>query len=198
MSLLDLNFDVTSKVLVRGLTVPSPFSIPSLYTEESLPMSFTALRRVSWIDGDSPIYERVAMSGYALQVSIGSASSVLASASTWAISADGYSLSGTMDLNTAGVNALADGASKTFEVRLFDGTNYYRTQQPVAIFKSVAVSGVAIPLPSPTALSKDEALAVFLPRNDIRSFTMLSLPTGAKRGLAYFHDDGSWRVEEIT
>ena len=197
MSLLDLNFDVTSKILVRGIDAPSIFTIPPLYTEESLPLKFTALRRVSWQEGASPIYELVALSGYDLQVSIGSASNVLAAASSWTISDDNFSLTGNLDLNTAGINALTDGTQKTFEVRLFDGTNYYRTAQPIVIYKSVAVTGVAIPLPSPTALTKDEAAATYLPRNDVRSFTMLS-EDGTKRFLVYPHDDGSLRCERIT
>lgn len=197
MGLLALYFDVTSKVLRRGLQDEDVFLLPDLHQEDSPTIELNVIKRNSY-DALTQHFSRVSLSGYSLQISVGSAASVLASQNVFTLSGDGYTLSGAVGLNTAGINALADGTTQIFEIRLSDGTNFYRLQTSCVIKKSVALAASLSVPATDTALGRIEAASTYIPSNDARSFTMLSLPNGSKRFLVYFHDDGSFRTEEIV
>lgn len=196
-SLLPLFFDVLNKRLVMSQTNPDPFLVPALYQEDSYVIDFTALLPTG--NPFVPIYNRLNLAGYQLQISVGSAAVINASATVWIPNADNTVLTGTLAMNTAGINGLADGASQLFEIRLFDGTNYNRGQQNVTIRKSVAVTGALIQPAQGTALSTDEAARVYA-RKEGRAAEaiILTSASGLKRCILYCHDDGSFRGEPLN
>jgi hypothetical protein len=154
-ALLPLFYDVVNKRLVLGINSPDPFTIPTLYQEDSYTIDFTALLPTG--NQFNPIYSRLNLASYSLQISVGNAGVPLAIANAWTPSADLQMLSGVLQLNTAGMNGLDDGARVTFEIRLFDGTNYNRGQQVVTFRKSVGTTGALVPPASDTALGSLEA-----------------------------------------
>lgn len=196
MAFLDLHFDTTAKRLVRGATDSGVFSIKELFQEDGLPIDLQLLRRASYFN--DPLYEVLTVTGMGLMISVGSADSVLASQDVWSISEDGKHFEGCLELGTTGMNALADGAVVTLEVRvLLNGTTYYRTQQNVVWRKSVALAGAAAEPAVGTGITKEEANASYLPKTDVMSFTMISRDS-SKRALIYLDNDGSLKARPIT
>src|ERR1051325_11017712 len=139
MALLNLFFDVVSKRLVTSASKGGVFQMPDLFQEDALTIDLTVLQRTNV--GDPATFAVVNIANYALLVAIGTAGNALAVQATWTKNGDNSIFSGVLALNVAGINALADGAAQIFEVRIFDGTSYYRTQVPCVIRKSVALTG---------------------------------------------------------
>lgn len=178
MALLNLYFDTQSKRLVFSETQPTPFTLPDLHQEDSPTIEFRALKRIR--QSTSPFFERISLSGYDLLISVGIAGTIYASAGSW-ISSDGNTLlTGRLDLNTAGINSLADGTEVIFEIRLFDGVGYYRGQQTCRVRKSVATSGVLQPVVNDQALGKVEASRTYVPIQGCTGFTMIDEVDGTE------------------
>src|SRR5262245_6587036 len=142
-ALLPLFLDIVNRRFVISQVNPDTFTVPTLYQEDSYPIEFVAL--IPTGSQYVPIYNRLNLQGYDLTVSVGSAGTLNAQASAWTTNPENTSLTGTLAMNTAGINGLADGDSQIFEVRLFDGTNYIRHQQNIVVRKSVAVTGALVP-----------------------------------------------------
>lgn len=194
MALLSLNFDIQSKQLVFSETNPSPFTLPPLHQEDGPSIEFRALKRVR--QNATPFYERINFTGYDLLISVGIAGNIYASASSWTASDGGQLLTGRLDLNTVGISGLADGTQAIFEIRLFDGTGYYRGQTPCFIKKSVAVSGALQPVVNDTALGIREASRTYLPQQGVTSFTMIDEATGEEMIVRLFN--GTLQASPIT
>lgn len=177
MGLLSLNFNVTQKQLVNGLTDDGVFLLPELHQEDSPTIDLQAFKRENF-NSPGPAFSRVSLAGYALQISIGSANSILASQNTWTLSADTYTLSAALPLNTAGINALADLTQQIFEARLSDGANFYRLQAPVIIRKSVALADTLSDPATGTPISREEANLVFMKLNGVSSVPLIDTVTG--------------------
>lgn len=185
MALLSLNFDTQNGRLVFSETQPTPFTIPDLFQEDSPTIEFRALKRIRL--NAAPFFERIALSGYSLQISVGIAGTVYASASSWTASDSNTLLTGRLALNTAGIDALADNTEVLFEVKIFDGTGDYRCQQPVRIRKSVATSATLQPVVNDIALGKTEASRTYVPQNRATGFTMVDEATGEEMVVRLFN-----------
>jgi hypothetical protein len=176
MALLAVNLDVTTGKFVFSETAPVEFIFPPFYQEDSPTIAFRAFKRIR--QNVAPFYERVAFSGYDLLISIGTAGSIIASANSWTLSDANTLLSGRLDLNTVGVNALANNAEVLFEARLFDGLGYQRAQQTVRVIKSVALVSTLQPVVNDQALGKIEAGRTYAPLQGCTGMTWIDELTG--------------------
>ena len=194
MALLPLNWDVVNNRLVIGETNAGVYQVRDLYQEDTYTIEFRAFKRIR--ETGSPIFEKVNLAGYALAVSVGTAANPLAQATAWTPSSDNYSLTGSLAMNTSGINGLSDGSSQIFEVRLYDGTGYNRGQQSVVVRKSVATSGALVSLPTDTALGSGEASRLYVKKEGAagEGFILKSLD-GTKKALIYLGDDGTLRSD---
>ena len=195
MALLPLYLDAAKRTLVKGISDSATFGIGALTQEDTLILEVHLLKRVSYLL--DPLYSQEALAGYSLTVSLGSANDPIAQQTSFSLSADGYSMTGNLGMNTSGINALADNATTIFEVRFSVGGGYYSAQQIVSIKKAVALAGAVSDPPGDTGLGVNQATGMFLPKNDVSAFTMLS-QDASKRVLVYVHNDGSFRTELIS
>lgn len=185
------------KRFVVSVTNQAPYVLPALNTEDGIPIQLSALKRIS--TSPSNPFERISLQGFSLFVSVGTAGTVLASQNVWSISSDGYSLAGTVDLNTVGINALADGASVTFEARLSDGGPPWRVQQTVTIKKSVALSTAIVTPVTEAALGVLQAQRTYMRKEGLPGEGyILTSADGLKQEFNYLHNDGSHRAELIS
>jgi len=178
MALLNLFLDTQSKRLVFSETQPVPITLPDLNQEDSFTIDFRALKRIR--QSTAPFFERIGLVGYDLLISVGTANSILASASSWTASDGNTLLSGRLDLNTAGIAALADGAQVIFECRLFDGVGHYRSQNVCTIKKSVALAGGMQPVVNDIGLGVLEASRTYLRIQGNTGFTMIDEDDGTE------------------
>lgn len=194
---LPLYFETRTKKLVFSDTDATEIVLPDFHTEDTITLELYAQTRTAQYI--APLFERISLSGFSGYVSVGSASNVLASQNSFTATDDGYGLIGNLNLNTAGINALADGASSTFEIRLFDGSSYYRGQWPVTIRRSVALSAAVVTLPSDTALGSLEAQRTYVKRIGAAGDGFyLTSPDGTKQVYCYLDNDGSFRTEAVS
>ncbi len=198
MALLDLYFDTISKQLGYGPNGPLGASLPTLGEEEIISTSFTALKRTS-LNAISQ-FEIQVLTGWALRIAVGSANNVLAQQNTFTLNEANTKLLGLLNLNTAGISALADGSATWFEILLTDslGANY-RKRFDVRVQKGVFVSGSIVTPPGDIALGTLAADRIYL-RKQGRAGEGLILTSedGTKQGFCYWHNDGSFRGEAIT
>lgn len=178
MALLSLNLDTQLGKLVFSETQPVPFVLPDFFQEDSPTIEFKALKRVRL--NSQPFYERTALTGYDLLISIGIAGTIYASAASWIASDSTTILTGRLDLNTASISALADNAEVIFEVKLSDGVGSYRAQQVCRVRKSVSTTGALQAVVNDIALGKREASRVYVPINGCTGFTMIDEVDGTK------------------
>jgi len=197
MALLDLYFDLQTKRLVFSETNGRSIALPDLYREDKFTIAFRALKRIRAIG--NPIFQRVNLAGYSLTISIGSADAPLAQASSWVLYDSDTLLTGTLDLQTAGINALSDGATSLFEIKLSSGTEPYRGQFTAIIRKSVATSGALNPVVADTAIGVAEADRTYMRKSGRagEGFTLKS-EDGLQNVFCYLHNDGSVRWEPVT
>jgi hypothetical protein len=194
MALLNLFLDTQSKRLVFSETQPVPITLPDLNQEDSFTIDFRALKRIR--QSTAPFFERIGLVGYDLLISVGTANSILASASSWTASDGNTLLSGRLDLNTAGIAALADGAQVIFECRLFDGVGHYRSQNVCTIKKSVALAGGMQPVVNDIGLGVLEASRTYLRIQGNTGFTMIDEDDGTEMIVRL--KGGSLLAEPIT
>lgn len=198
MALLPIYFDTVTKGLVLSRTSGTPVSLPFLNQEDAIRIEFTAVKRIALIG--TPL-EVIILTGYSLTISIGSAGTILAAANPgdFTINADNTVLTGTLDLNTSGINALANGAEQTFEIKLSNATERYRGQFAVQIFKSVNLAASVQPVVNDTALGRLEALRTYMKKEgDAGEGFILTSQDGAKKSFQYLHNDGSLRSEPLS
>jgi hypothetical protein len=198
MALLNLFFELQTKRLVFSETNGRTVILPDLYREDSFSIDFRALQRIRTIG--SPLFNRVNLSGYSLTISVGVvADTPLAQASSWVASDSGTLLTGTLNMSTAGINALADQTSALFEVKLSSGAEAYRGQFNVVIRKSLATSGSIVTVVSDIALGVAEADRTYIRKQGRPGEAqVLTSDDGTKQGIIYWHNDGSFRAEAIT
>ncbi len=198
--LLPINFVTNQRTLAFSESDPSQVNLPRFYQEESPLIGFKALRRLTQMQ--APFMEKLLLTGYSLQISIGTAGTVHAAQNAWTISADNYELQGALNLNTSGINtalAAANPSALTFEIRLFDGTNYFRGAFPVLVYKSVALAAALVPPAGDTALGALEAKRIYMKKEgEPGEGFILTSADGLRQGLCYWHNDGSWRAEGIV
>ena len=198
MALLNLFFELQTKRLVFSETNGRSIALPDLYREDSFSIDFRALQRIRTIG--TPLFNRVNLSTYSLTISVGTAADTpLAQASSWVVSDSGTLMTGTLNMSTAGINALADGTSALFEVKLSSGTEAYRGQFTVIIRKSLATSGSIVSVVSDIALGVSEADRTYV-RHEGRAGEAIILTSddGLQKAILRVDNDGSCRFEPIT
>lgn len=199
MGVLRLYFETGSKKLAAGLNLPLGFAIPALAQEDKISLELSAITRISELT--SPLYEELNLAGWSARVAIGTAASVLAQQNIFTLDATSKKLLGTLDLNTAGINALADRAPNIYFELLFSDANGnpYRQRYNVLIEKAVWTTGSIITPPGDVALGELKADRLYL-RKEGRAGEgfILTSADGTKQGFIYWHDDGSFRAEPIS
>lgn len=156
---LPLYFDVVNRYLIKGPTNPDRFLAGNLYQEDTYYIDFRAYTPTGQRFGT--IYSPVSLAGHSLVISVGSAGVPNAAGIAWATSADSYTLSGALEMNTAGINGLAAGASQTLEVCLSSISGKIKGQQSVSIVKGVYTSAAVVPVASDVSIGRSEALRLF-------------------------------------
>lgn len=199
MALLDLYFDVTSKQLAEGLNGPVGVSLPTLRQEEGVSIALNVIKRLP--TKIPPLFQRVNLAGYSLEISVAETpGTVLASQSSWDVSdaANGV-LSGTLPLNTTGINNLSDNTQIYFEIRLYDGAYYYGKRFQTRVEKAVSTAGSPQPIAGDTALGSLEASRVYM-RKEGRAGEgfILKSADGSKTAICYLDNDGSFRCEPVS
>jgi len=197
MSLLKLVYDITTKNLIRDQNLSGIFELPPLQQRDQVPIDFRVVRQISW--SEAPFYEAINLSGVALRISIGSAGTVDASATAWTEVNGGESLSGVLDLATASLNALTADTTRQFEVQITGAAGGpYSGRYACTIRTAVYVAANEVPVPTGTPISREEAIALFMQRNAVRSFVAYSVPNGTKQFLCYLRDDGSLAADPLN
>lgn len=197
MSLLILNFDVLNKRLVRSISNSGLFQIPDIHQEDQISIQLNTLQQISYLS--APFFSAFNIANFALQISIGTAGVVNASQNLWTKNTDNTQFFGTLNLNTAGINALADGVQRIFEIRLTSATEAYHFQQYVTYHKIVAATGALAVIPDDRGLGAIEASEIYMPYElpAGRGYTLVSAD-GTKKILHYLDNDGTERAVNLT
>lgn len=195
MAFLPLYFDTVNKQLVKSESNPGLFTMPDISQEEVLDIELTPLRRISYTT--PPFFGRHMTSGLALVISIGTAGTVNATQSTWAEINGGATFSGSLDLSTAGINALTEGAAQIFEVRITGSVGLSRGLFNVRYHKGVNTSGTVQPVVNDTALGRVEATRLYVPQVMAAGQSMQWQTESGRTFIEYMHDDGTKHIEEV-
>lgn len=201
MALLRLYFETISKTLAGGLNLPLGMQLPALRQEEALSLNISVITQISQFT--APLYELKNLAGCSCRVSIGTAASVLASATPgdFTVDSTGTAFSGTLQMNTSGINALTDRqAGVYFEILITEASGAtYGRRFPVAIEKAIYTSGTTVAPAGDVALGKLEAGRLYVKKEGAagEGFILVS-PDGTRRGLVYWGDDNALHAEPIT
>lgn len=197
MALLFLTNDVALLQFAEGFGQPDEVSLPTLKKGDIIDITYRAVT-----PSGNPLapHALLDLSGYSLIVSIGTEDNPLAQQATFAASSDGFSLRGSLSLNTAGISALDDGAASTFEAQLTNGsTAIHSTQARVTIKGAVNSAGSLVPIAGDTALGRTEADRLFLRRAGRPGERfILTSEDGTKSGEVYWDNDGTFRAEALS
>lgn len=199
MPQLDLFLELQSKKLAAGLNMPLGMLLPIFRQEDQVELSISAMKRVSEIY--SPQYELQNLTAWAAQVTIGQAASALAAQNTFTLDASATKLQGTLDLNTAGINALTNLQQGIyFELILYNANGSpYGKRFDCRIEKAIYTTGTLVDPPGDVALGELKADRRYM-RKEGRAGEgfLLTSNDGTKKGFCYWHDDGSFRAEAIS
>jgi len=196
MAFLTLFFDTVNKHLVRSETNPGQFVLPEITQEDALDIELTPLKRISYVS--APFFQRHLTSGLALEISVGTAGVKNATQATWSEINNGATFSGSVDLDTAGIGALADGASQKFEIMLTGANGKYRGIFNVVYRKSVNLSASLNPVVNDTALGRLEAARRFVPQVMAPGQSIQWTTESGRTFLMYFSNDGVMQTPEMT
>ena len=176
--LLPINFVVNEKYLAFSEVNPRKVLLPALNQEDTLQIRFKALKRIS---DTFPFLEKLNLTGYGLEMHVGTPGAIMASGLAWTLTDGGYGLEGELNLSTPEIDGLTvDPAPLIFEIRLSVGAVKWRVSQGVLVKKSVALAGALVPPPTDTALGRLEATRMYLPMNDAPGWVMKDEVTGVR------------------
>lgn len=197
MSLQRIYFDLTSKRLVNSLNNSGEYRLPEIFQEDQWSIEFSAVQRVSY--ATPPFFSLFGLGTFALTISVGTVGVSNASQNSWSYNADNTVLTGILNLNTAGISALADGAAQLFEVKLASATETYRYYQQTLYRKIVAPTGTLSTPPGDAALGRIEAAEVYVPYElpAGRGITFVS-EDGLQKQVVYLDNDGTPRWVNLT
>jgi len=199
MALLTLFYEATSKSLAAARNLPLGYQLPALRQEDIVSLELSILKSIS--EFSQTPNELVNLTGYSARVSLGTAASVLASQNTFTIDATATKLTGLLNLNTAGVNALTDRQSGIYLELLFTepGGGISGQRFPVFIEKAVFMSGTVVAPPSDVALGRLEAQRTYVAKEGAAGEAQIfTSADGLKKIIKYAHNDGSMREEPIS
>jgi hypothetical protein len=196
MALLELYWDVKSRKFIKSIYDTSEFSFGTLSQEDVY--SFVVYP-VKVIDPTlQPAAAFIGASGYSFKIALGDEDNPLATVTLSTVTDDGNGITGaTLNLNTPGINNLAADAQIELEGILYSATETFRGSQQVAIRKSVLLASSVVEVPSDTALGKNEAEGIYIPRSGTTSILLVS-QDGTKSARIYLDNDGTVRIPGIT
>lgn len=178
--LLPINFIVNQKILCLSETNPAKILLPAFYQEETIGIRFKALK---YISHTFPFLQKLNLSGYALQISVGSAGSIKANAITWTPAENNTALEGDLALNTADINTALGSNNEiqlTFEINFKLAGLPYIAQFPITVKKRVALAAALVPVDGDSALGSLEAKRTYAPLNDCPGIVMKDQITGER------------------
>ena len=198
MALLCFYFDLTSKQLVAGPNDSQVVSLPMLYQEDGLNLDLYIVERANWYA--APFFAAKSIANLSLFLSVGSANSILASQNVFTSDSVNNKFTGTLPLNTAGIDALADGASSTLEIRLLDSASgaYYRGQFQVTVKKSVALAAATTSPVTAPSLSTLEAAATYVPYELPAGRGLTFVTAAGQKWMLFPTDDGPPQWLQVT
>lgn len=200
MALVPLYFELLNKRLVTSLFDTSDYTVPPFRQEDTPVFDINVVRQTTQIVlANQAAFEKVSMGGYSVYVSVGLANGTpLVSASSSTLSSDNFTFKDVaLPVVGAGIDALSDGASVYFEVRITDTATgrFFGRRFLTSIEKAVALSGsLATPF-SDRAVALSELQLGYVPYRlpAGRGLEFVSAD-GTKSGILYLDNDGSFRL----
>src|SRR5262245_6575088 len=117
--LLPINFVVNRKVLCYSEANPTEILLPAFSQEDIVPIKFKALLQTTNIT--APFLQKLNLSGYSLQICVGSPGAIMANNTTWNLVENNTALEGNLNLNTSDINTALGSSTEvtlTFEIIL--------------------------------------------------------------------------------
>lgn len=149
-------------------------------------------------------FTRVDITGLSLKMAINDTTddaTPLAENTSWTKDTSKNTFTGTLNLNTAAMNAYITGTvTAIFELELTDGTNRYKAlSQTCNLALGVLQATTVAPDPLKVYLTADEQMGVFVPRA-MENGASISLPSlsGAYRVILRCNDDGTFGSDVET
>lgn len=199
MALLTLYFETISKQLAAGINLPLGMRLPTFRQEDILSLEISVITQINQFT--APLYALAALAGWSCRVAIGTPASVLAQQNVFPLDVTGKKFVGALNLNTAGINALADRQPNVFcEVLVTDPLGgVYGKRFECFIEKAIYTSGAVVVPPGDVALTELKAARTYIPQQGPPGGSfILTSANGTKQGIVYWHDDGSFRAESIS
>jgi hypothetical protein len=198
MPAIDLYLDIDTKNLLQGLNRSVPFQLPDLHQEDRYVFNVYPVKRRSY--AAAPYFSYIGANGWQAKLSIGTAGVINAFVDLITLTANSNGITGSaLNLDTAAITALTDGAEQIFEVRLTDGVNPYRAQQRIKIRKSVYTSGALNPVQNDTALGSNEAKSTYVAKElGPGEGIIFNSEDGTQRRFLFLGNDGQIRWPALT
>lgn len=196
MANLRLYFELLHKSLAISAQGPLGYSLPPIRQEDTLVLDISLIKQVSTLR--APLFELQNATAWSLRASVGTVASVLATTTSFTIDSTGTILSGSLALNTSGINALSDGTEVYFElIATLNGANYGR-RFPVRVEKAVFLSGTLVTPADDTALGRAEGLRTFVAKEGAAGDGFIMQAENGVRAWIYLDNDGQLKAEPIA
>jgi hypothetical protein len=201
----EVYIDIDQSRVVGGVRSNDPVNLPRFVQGDTLPLRIHLLQNFDRATG----YDEISTDGLTLQVALragrfaGSASfgDIVAAQYTWTPNEDAY-FEASLSLATAGVNALLTSAktfAATFVVQKMDDVSPATVlQQEVTVYKNLIDSESTLPVPTPTYLTAEAALAMFVRLIDEDRAQYRLNATSGVRTKVWTDTDGTYRGDPVT
>lgn len=209
MALLKLILNRATGQLVTSQEQPTPFNLPAFVQGDTLAIEFSIVEPAPSLGVGKVAY--VSLAPYSLKIGVGGQplgnGSVTPAAlqTSWTLSADNYTYSGSLALNTTEINTLIGSAHSVaawfeIEVRVV-ATGGYETVfgKLTSLRAQLIAAGSSTPVsPDSPALSVAEAFATYVPRVGQAGGSIILISSdGAYAVQLYCHTDGSFQATPI-
>jgi len=170
MGLLQLFVALDTKTLVAGRTSRARVTLPTFFQGDTVSLEMSFLQP-NPSGGFSDPWSNLGLSGYSCRVGIGATpvgnTSVSPAALQTSFSASAANVfTGTLALNTAGINTLLGSSSQvnaTFEIELAYGGLYETVfQTQITVKADLIETGSTVPTPEESYLTANESTALFM------------------------------------
>lgn len=204
MAQFDLYVDTYSGELVQGVANPTITQLPRLTQGDTISFRVYLLARTTTYPLATP-YTVVNNAALTLKMGIGpktgtAGSTLYTQQFTWAKDAQNQYFFADLPLNTAGITSLigaAETGSAFFEIEYTqNGFPTTVLQKAVTLQAEVIETGTITTPPGQTAMTVEEANALFLKRTN-SGFYLLNETTGLKV-FVYLHDDGTVHMDPVA
>jgi hypothetical protein len=200
----EVYIDIDRAQVVGGVRSNDPVLLPRFVQGDNLPLRIHLLQNFDRSTG----YDEISTDGITLQVALrsgkfsGSASfgDIVAAQYTWTPNEDLY-FEASLSLATTEINTLLTSA-KTFDAtfivqKMGDATPHTILQQEVRVYKNLIDSESTLPVPTPTYLTAEAALAMFVKLMDEeRPQYRLNATTGVRTKI-WTDTDGTYRGDPV-